>query len=365
MSTARVVLCAASPKNRTFSFQSGADAFLVRPFHLDELTDADRRRARPRPRGPRPPPPRRARPPRRLSRWAGSRSSTRGTAALYDRAVEVLERRPAGDGRCEVGGSIGPGTADAWSDLDLEVVTDAEHHDAFLADRDTWLAAITPTVFARTPIAPFVINTITDEGLTFDIAVWAGEVPGVADAAGALRRRPAVGLASSTTSARRSSTRWPSSSAAWPGRSSRLLAARGAPPPPHRRPAPPRPAHHRVPRRDRRGPARQALERHLHRGAARRGRRAPAGERHPRGPDRLRPRPRRAPRHPSPPAVPPLRPRVARRPRAGRRHPRPGAARHRHQRLAATEPRRRSSPSSGSASGPRWPWYFDFSDSAP
>ena len=39
MSTARVVLCAASPKNRAFSFQSGADAFLVRPFHLDELTE--------------------------------------------------------------------------------------------------------------------------------------------------------------------------------------------------------------------------------------------------------------------------------------------------------------------------------------
>ena len=39
VSTARVVLCAASPKNRSFSFQSGADAFLVRPFHLDELTE--------------------------------------------------------------------------------------------------------------------------------------------------------------------------------------------------------------------------------------------------------------------------------------------------------------------------------------
>ena len=38
VSNSRVVLCAASPKNRTFSFQSGADAFLVRPFHLDELT---------------------------------------------------------------------------------------------------------------------------------------------------------------------------------------------------------------------------------------------------------------------------------------------------------------------------------------
>jgi DNA-binding response OmpR family regulator len=35
--TARVVLCASSPKNRSFSFQSGADGFLVRPFHLREL----------------------------------------------------------------------------------------------------------------------------------------------------------------------------------------------------------------------------------------------------------------------------------------------------------------------------------------
>ena len=39
VSTARVVLCASSPKNRSFSFQSGADAFIVRPFHLDELTE--------------------------------------------------------------------------------------------------------------------------------------------------------------------------------------------------------------------------------------------------------------------------------------------------------------------------------------
>lgn len=38
ISTARVVLCASSPRNRTFSFQSGADAFVVRPFHLDEVT---------------------------------------------------------------------------------------------------------------------------------------------------------------------------------------------------------------------------------------------------------------------------------------------------------------------------------------
>lgn len=37
INSARVVLCAPSPKNRTFSFQSGADSFVVRPFHLTEL----------------------------------------------------------------------------------------------------------------------------------------------------------------------------------------------------------------------------------------------------------------------------------------------------------------------------------------
>ncbi|MGQ0831097.1 MAG: response regulator [Microthrixaceae bacterium] len=37
VNTSRVILCAPSPKNRTFSFQSGADAFLIRPFHLKDL----------------------------------------------------------------------------------------------------------------------------------------------------------------------------------------------------------------------------------------------------------------------------------------------------------------------------------------
>lgn len=35
--SARAVLCATSAKNRPFSFQSGADSFLIRPFHIDEL----------------------------------------------------------------------------------------------------------------------------------------------------------------------------------------------------------------------------------------------------------------------------------------------------------------------------------------
>lgn len=39
INTSRVVLCAQSPKNRTFSFHAGADAFVVRPFHLNDLID--------------------------------------------------------------------------------------------------------------------------------------------------------------------------------------------------------------------------------------------------------------------------------------------------------------------------------------
>ena len=37
ISSTRVVLCAPSPKNRSFSFQSGADAYVVRPFHIADL----------------------------------------------------------------------------------------------------------------------------------------------------------------------------------------------------------------------------------------------------------------------------------------------------------------------------------------
>jgi predicted nucleotidyltransferase len=93
---------------------------------------------------------------------------------LYQRALDVLgaDHRVASVG---VGGSVAHGTADQWSDLDLEVVAHAEHHASFLADWPQWLAQITPTVFARTPIAPFIINTVTDEGLTLDIAVWSGK----------------------------------------------------------------------------------------------------------------------------------------------------------------------------------------------
>ena len=96
--------------------------------------------------------------------------------ALYERVLAVLDT----DERVksvEISGSVGSGTADRWSDLDLQVIAHPEHYEDLLAEWPRWLAAITPTVFARTPIAPFVINTLTDEGLTLDVAIYAGQPP--------------------------------------------------------------------------------------------------------------------------------------------------------------------------------------------
>ena len=95
---------------------------------------------------------------------------------LYERAVEVLRDDPRVVG-VELAGSIAAGTADAWSDLDIHVIAQPDQYDAFLSDWPSWLSAITPTVFARTPIAPFILNTLTPDGLTFDLAVFSGEAP--------------------------------------------------------------------------------------------------------------------------------------------------------------------------------------------
>lgn len=90
---------------------------------------------------------------------------------LYERACAVLGADERVE-RVEVGGSIGAGTADEWSDLDLTVFVRADALHTFLGEWPRWLAAITPTVFARTPIAPFILNTVTADGLTFDVVVY-------------------------------------------------------------------------------------------------------------------------------------------------------------------------------------------------
>ncbi|MDZ4825204.1 MAG: hypothetical protein SGJ13_01925, partial [Actinomycetota bacterium] len=59
--------------------------------------------------------------------------------------------------------------------LDIQIVADAERYDEFLADWPVWLAEIAPTVFARTPIVPFIVNVVTADGLTLDILVGRGQ----------------------------------------------------------------------------------------------------------------------------------------------------------------------------------------------
>ncbi len=77
----------------------------------------------------------------------------------------------------ELSGSLAAGTADRWSDLDLKIITPPEGYDSFLSDWKIWVARITPTVFARRPVAPFIINTLTPEGLTLDMAVYSDATP--------------------------------------------------------------------------------------------------------------------------------------------------------------------------------------------
>jgi Nucleotidyltransferase domain len=94
---------------------------------------------------------------------------------LFEAAGSVLSADPRVIS-VEPGGSIAAGTADRWSDLDLVVVATDDGFDSLVAEWPAWVASITPTVFARTPVAPSLINTVTAEGLTFDIAIHKGSV---------------------------------------------------------------------------------------------------------------------------------------------------------------------------------------------
>jgi hypothetical protein len=95
---------------------------------------------------------------------------------LYRRTQQILGADPRVKA-VELSGSVALGTADQWSDLDLKVITTPEGFESFLSDWWIWVARITPTVFARRPIAPFIVNTLTTDGLTLDIAIYSGEAP--------------------------------------------------------------------------------------------------------------------------------------------------------------------------------------------
>lgn len=95
---------------------------------------------------------------------------------LHERALAVFaaDERVV---RVDVHGSVATDTADAWSDLDLKVIVRDADVGAVVEEWRTWLAAITPTVFAERPLAPFIINSVTPDGLTFDVSVWAQSAP--------------------------------------------------------------------------------------------------------------------------------------------------------------------------------------------
>ncbi len=96
--------------------------------------------------------------------------------ALYERALEVLEADERVV-RVEIHGSLVNGTADEWSDLDLKVIVSDLAVTPFLAEWRDWMSRITPTVLLDRPLAPFIINAVTADGLTFDVSVWAESSP--------------------------------------------------------------------------------------------------------------------------------------------------------------------------------------------
>ncbi len=114
-----------------------------------------------------------------VSGWEYDVGGFDGVDARYVELFAAAQRVLGSDVRVlsvAAGGSIASGTADRWSDLDLVVVATDDGFDSLVADWPSWLAAITPTVFARTPIAPSLINTVTTDGLAFDIAIHKGSV---------------------------------------------------------------------------------------------------------------------------------------------------------------------------------------------
>ena len=92
-----------------------------------------------------------------------------GYDALFERAVEVF----VADERVRamwLSGSLGRGDADPMSDLDLLLAVSDEALQAFAGEWRNWLAAITPTLIARTlPFAQASLYAVTPDRLRLDI----------------------------------------------------------------------------------------------------------------------------------------------------------------------------------------------------
>jgi hypothetical protein len=92
-----------------------------------------------------------------------------GYDALFTRAVEVF----LADERVRamwLSGSLGRGDADAMSDLDLLLAVSDDGLPAFAEEWRDWLAAVTPTLIARTlPFAQGSLYAVTTDRLRLDI----------------------------------------------------------------------------------------------------------------------------------------------------------------------------------------------------
>ncbi len=107
---------------------------------------------------------------------------------LYDRAIEVF----AGDDRVRavwLHGACGRGAADAGSDLDLSVAVRDDDFDTFAEQWRDWLAAITPTVVARS-IGPGSFYSLTPTCERLDVI--SRRVSALPDTGSTLRRRVVV-----------------------------------------------------------------------------------------------------------------------------------------------------------------------------
>jgi hypothetical protein len=95
--------------------------------------------------------------------------------AGYHRILAGARQRFEGDDRVRgmwLGGSLGRGTADAASDLDVLLAVADDAHDGFLAGWRTWLADVTPTVLAEAlPFAPGMYYSVTPDFERFDVVV--------------------------------------------------------------------------------------------------------------------------------------------------------------------------------------------------
>lgn len=104
-----------------------------------------------------------------------------------------------------LGGSLGRGEGDAWSDLDLVGVVSPEDHPAFVEGARAWMERAAPLVLWRPPYPGIpLFNGITTEWLRVDLTVTVpGRVTGAQDGLKPLIDRAAV---------------WPALSAALPPR---------------------------------------------------------------------------------------------------------------------------------------------------